>query len=480
MPLRDRAPNTVPMARADFGTARRTIVPLLALAAPMLLGQAGQVLLQLTDTLLIGHLGAVALAAASLAGNFVMFALYFAYGAVGAVSPSIAQLHGAGDREGVCRTAEAGGLVALLVGGVIAVALTAVVPLLEHLGQPADVVDAAWGYLMLIAWSMPGAILAVVLGQVAEAVDRPWPVFGFMALALVLNALLAWCLIFGHAGFPALGLPGAGWATLVARWLHAVALALWMIADPRVAGRRSAGEEAPQARGHLVATVARLLRQGVPLAAQDVLEGGAFAVGSLMLGWVGTTALAANQVTVGIASLAWMVPVSLSMATGVRVAQAAGAGDTEAARRTGIAAMLLGTALMACCAVFYVCCGHWLARQFTDDPDVAALAGTLVSIAGIYQVSDVIQSVSLGALRGLLDNRVPLVANAICYWALSLPTVWFLAFRCGWGAAGVWAGYLPWMVATGLFFMVRFLRLTAPSSPAAARANASLPPGDAG
>jgi MATE family multidrug resistance protein len=135
---------------------------------------------------------------------------------------------------------------------------------------------------------------------------------------------------------------------------------------------------------------------------------------------------------------------------------------------------------MACCAVFYVCCGHWLARQFTDDPDVAALAGTLVSIAGIYQVSDVIQSVSLGALRGLLDNRVPLVANAICYWALSLPTVWFLAFRCGWGAAGVWAGYLPWMVATGLFFMVRFLRLTAPSSPAAARANASLPPGDAG
>lgn len=187
-----------------------------------------------------------------------------------------------------------------------------------------------------------------------------------------------------------------------------------------------------------------------------------------MLGWVGTTALAANQVTVGIASLAWMVPVSLSMATGVRVAQAAGAGDMESARRTGIAAILLGTAMMAVCAAFYVASGGWLARLFTDDPEVAALAGTLVSIAGIYQVSDVIQSVSLGALRGLLDNRVPMLANAVCYWALSLPTVWFLTFRCGWGAAGVWAGYLPWMVGTGLFFLVRFLRLTARPSPAAA------------
>jgi MATE family multidrug resistance protein len=396
-----------------------------------------------------------------------MFALYFAYGAVGAVSPTIAQLHGAGDREGVSRTAEAGAWLALMIGGVIAVSLSGVVPLLEYLGQPPDVARAAWGYLLLIAWSMPGAILAVVLGQVAEAVDRPWPVFGFMLLAVVLNALLAWCLVFGHAGFPALGLPGAGWATFVARWVHAAALAVWMLSDPRVAGRRSAGRGALPRDRTVTLAIGRLFRQGLPLAAQDVLEGGAFAFGALMLGWVGTTALAANQVTVGIASLAWMVPVSLSMATGVRVAQAAGAGDLNAARRTGIAAMLLGTSLMAVCAVFYVAFGRWLAEQFTDDPEVAALAGTLVSIAGIYQVSDVIQSVSLGALRGLLDNRVPMLANAVCYWALSLPTVWFLTFRCGWGAAGVWAGYLPWMVATGLFFLVRFLRLTARRSAAA-------------
>jgi hypothetical protein len=154
-----------PVARA---TGRWPIVvSLLALAAPMLLGQAGQVLLQLTDTLLIGHVGAVELAAASLAGNFVMFALYFAYGAVGAVSPTIAQLHGAGDRDGVSRMAEAGAWLALMIGGVIAVSLSGVVPLLEYLGQPPDVARAAWAYLLLIAWSMPGAI--------PRMVSRFWP-----------------------------------------------------------------------------------------------------------------------------------------------------------------------------------------------------------------------------------------------------------------------------------------------------------------
>ena len=449
--------NRIGAGRGDAMPATGVVRALLSLAAPMLLGQAGQVLLQLTDTLLIGHLGAVALAAAALAGNFVMFALYFAFGAVGAVSPRIAQAHGAGNREEVARTAGAGVVLALLVGGGIALALTALVPALIHLGQPPAVAEVARGYLFLIAWSLPGAVLAVVLGQVAEAVDRPWPVLGFMAMAVVLNALLAWCLVFGHAGFPALGLAGAGWATFIARWFHAAALGIWMVFDPRIAG-----EALGAARGGLRRMVGLLLTLGLPVAAQDVLEGGAFAVGSVMLGWVGTTALAANQVTIGIASLAWMVPVSLSMATGVRVAQAVGAGDLVTARRTGIAALVLGTGLMAACAGVYVGAGAWLAGLFTDDPEVAALAGTLVTIAGIYQVSDAIQSVSLGALRGLLDNRVPMVANAICYWGLSLPTVWFLTFRCGWGAAGVWAGYLPWMVATGVFFLFRFLRLTAP------------------
>jgi MATE family multidrug resistance protein len=208
------------------------------------------------------------------------------------------------------------------------------------------------------------------------------------------------------------------------------------------------------------AILRNLFREGLPVAGQDVLEGGSFAVGSLMLGWVGTTALAANQVAISIASLAWMIPLSLSTATGVRVAQEIGAGDAGAARRAGIAGISLGTGVMAFCAVIYICGGRWFAGFFTSDKEIAAMAGMLVTIAGVYQISDAIQSISLGALRGLLDNRVPLLANAACYWLLSLPTVYFLTFVVGLGAAGVWLGYLPWMILTGIFFLRRFLRKT--------------------
>lgn len=425
------------------------------LAAPMLLGQAGQVLLQITDTMMLGHLGAVPLAATALAGNFVMFALYFAYGSLGAVAPRVGRAFGAGETAELRTCTRAGAVLGLLVGVLVALALTAVVPFLGHLGQPPEVVEIVGGYFVLIAWSMPAAMLAVVLGQMAEAVNRPWPVLSIMAGAVVLNALLNFVLIFGHLGFPALGIDGAGWATLIARVTQAAALLVWVATDRRMA--RLLGTD--RVRGVLAKTK-RLFREGLPVAGQDVLEGGSFALGSLMLGWLGTTALAANQVTISIASLAWMFPLALATAASVRVAQAAGAGDRAGARHAGLAAVSLGVGLMAVCAVFYITCGHFLAGLFTTDPAVAELAGLLVIIAGVYQISDAIQSVSLGALRGMMDNKVPMVANAICYWVLSLPTVFLLTFPLGWGAVGVWVGYLPWMVLTGVFFLRRFLRRT--------------------
>ena len=428
-----------------------------ALALPMLVGQAGQVLMQMTDTLMVGRLGAVPLAACALAGNFLMFALYFAYGSLGAVSPRIAQAFGADDLAGAAAAGRAGLVLAGGVSLLVALTLSAVVPFLGFLGQPPEVVEVTGFYLTLLAWSMPGALISLVLGQTAEAVNQPWPVVAFSAGALLLNAVLNYVLIFGHAGFPALGLEGAGWATLVARTVQAAAMAGW------IAKGKSMRRFAFFSGGLNPGLIRGLFRDGLPVAGQDVLEGGSFAVGSIMMGWVGTTALAANQVTMSIASFAWMFPISLSMATGVRVAQGIGAGDGKAARQAGLAGVGLGTGLMACCAVIYICFGRWFATFFTTDPEVAALAGVLITIAGIYQISDAIQSISLGALRGIMDNRVPLIANAVCYWLLSLPTVYYLAFTAGLGATGVWLGYLPWMVLTGVFFFWRFLRKTAKS-----------------
>lgn len=434
------------------------VLPLLALAAPMLVGQAGQVVLQITDTLMVGRLGPVPLAGAALAGNFVMFAMYFAYGSLGAVAPRIAQSFGAGDTDGVGAASWAGSVLALGVGLLVALCLGALVPLLGRLGQPQEVVEVTGGYLLLQACSMPFALVVLVLGQAAEAVNRPWPVVVVMAGALILNIALNYLLIFGNWGCPALGLEGAGWATLAARIFQAAAMGFWVwkgrAMRPFAVFRR-------RLDGRLLNS---LFREGLPVAGQDVLEGGSFAVGTLMAGWVGTVALAANQIAISIASLAWMFPVALSLAAGVRVAQATGAGDRGAARLAGLSGVGVGAGLMVVCAVAYALFGRMAAGLFTDDPQVAALAGVLVIIAGVYQISDAIQSVSLGALRGLLDNRVPLWANAVCYWVLSIPTVYLLTFPMGMGAVGVWLGYLPWMVLTGVFFLWRFLRKTSPTA----------------
>lgn len=437
-----------------FFGLQSAICPLVLLAVPMLIGQAGQVVLQITDTVMVGRLGAVSLAGAALAGNFVMFAMYFAYGSLGAVSPRIAQAWGARDLEGSGDCARAGLLLAGCVGVLIAIALSGIIPVLGMLGQPPEVVSVTGTYLFLLAWSMPGALIALVLGQTAEALNHPWPVVWFMVGAIVLNAVLNLLLIFGLLGFPALGLDGAGWATFISRWAQAIAMVIWI---SRSSLMRKFGIFARRIDGKLFK---RLFHDGLPVAGQDVLEGGAFAVGNIMMGWVGTTAMAANQVAISIASLAWMFPIAISMATGVRVAQNVGAKNCTAARQSGIVAIIMGTALMALCAMVYIGAGRWIAGFFTTDPEVAALAGFLVIIAGIYQISDAIQSISLGALRGLLDNRIPLLANAVCYWVLGLPTVYFLAFPVGLGAAGVWFGYLPWMVLTGIFFFWRFLHKT--------------------
>jgi len=418
----------------------------------MLVGQAGQVLIQMTDTFMVGRLGPVPLAGAALAGNFLMFAMYFSYGSLGAVAPRIAQAFGAGDQEGAGAAARAGLALALAVGVFVAGCLSALAPFLGHLGQPQEVVEITGGFLVLLALSLPAALVSLVLGQTAEAVNRPWPVVTFMALALALNAVLNYAFIFGRFGCPALGLEGAGWATLISRWVQAAVMALWIhfgegIRNFAILRRRTDR-----------ALLQALFRDGLPVAGQDVLEGGSFAIGSLMMGWVGTTAMAANQVALSIASLAWMFPATLSMATGVRVAQAVGAGDRPSARLSGITGVGVGAGLMAVCAVIYVAFGRTFSGMFTTDKEVAAMAGTLVIIAGVYQISDAIQSVSLGALRGILDNRVPLIANAICYWGLSLPSVYVLTFPMGLGAVGMWLGYLPWMMLTGLFFLWRFLR----------------------
>jgi MATE family multidrug resistance protein len=206
-----------------------------------------------------------------------------------------------------------------------------------------------------------------------------------------------------------------------------------------------------------LAPLGRMLRLGLPIGLQYVLEFGAFAFVALMMGWLGTRQMAGHQVAINLASLTFMVPLGVGDAASVLVGHAVGRGDPDGARGSARAALACGAAFMCGTGVVFLAVPHALAGLYSDDAAVVAVAATLVRLAGVFQVFDGLQVVAGGILRGMGQTRVPMVVNALGYWLLGLPVSWLLGFRAGWGPVGLWWGLVVGLavVATVLLTRVR-------------------------
>jgi MATE family multidrug resistance protein len=198
-----------------------------------------------------------------------------------------------------------------------------------------------------------------------------------------------------------------------------------------------------------------MLGLGVPIGVQYLLEYGAFAAAALLMGVLGTTQMAAHQIAINLASFTFMVPLGVSTATAVMVGQAIGAGDETRARRAAIAGIIIGTAFMCASALVFRLFPGALARAYTADVEVVALAATLIPIAGVFQVFDGIQAVAAGVLRGIGDTHAPAVINVVGFWLIGLPVSWALAFRLGGGAVGLWWGIVVGLAAVALILLGR-------------------------
>jgi MATE family multidrug resistance protein len=273
-----------------------------------------------------------------------------------------------------------------------------------------------------------------------------------------LNALLNWILVFGHLGVPALGLVGSGIATLLARTTAVAVIGYWLRHAPEFALIRAA-----PATGWQREKFVELLRLGGPAAGMLLFEAGAFSAASLMMGWLGTLALAAHQIALGFAALTFMFPLGLSIAVSLRISRARGEGRLEALRPIGFGALAAGLALMGAFGLTFAVAGHWITAAFTPDVEVAALAAHLLVVAAMFQLFDGGQVISVGALRGLTDVRVPSVITFIAYWVISLPAGYLLAFRLGYGPLGVWSGLALGLACAALLLGWRFHALTRPA-----------------
>jgi MATE family multidrug resistance protein len=428
--------------RAELTATRR-------LAVPVVVVQVGLMLMGVVDTMMVGRISPAALASVALGSLYYASVTTFAAGTLLALDPIVSQGVGAGDQDAIAHGVQRGVLLAVLLSVPTSLALLPAAALLRALGQPEEVIPAAARY---VAWSLPSvpAYLAfVVLRQSLQAMAHTRAIVLTIVGANLLNLGLDWALIFGHLGLPALGTDGSAIATTVSRW----AMTLFLLAAawrPLLVALRPW-----RARSAQPAALWRLARVGLPIGLQQFLEYGAFGAIGLLMGRLGTVAMAAHQATINLASLTFMVPLGVGAAAAVRVGHAVGAGDAVAARRAARAALVWGVGFMLVSAGVLLLAPRALARLYTPDATVVALTATLIPLAGLFQVFDGLHVVSLGVLRGVGDTRRPMLINIVGFWLIGLPVGAWLGIRRGMGPAGLWLGLVVGLAAVGLVLGAR-------------------------
>lgn len=419
------------------------------LAAPVVFVQLGTMLMGVIDTIMLGHLSAEALAAGALGHTTNIALLLFGAGVLAALDPLIAQAYGAHEPESVGAHLQRGLLLALALSLPIGLLLWDIAPLLRALGQPEAVVGDAAAYARGILWGLPAYFLFAVVRQTLQAMSIVRPAAMAIVAGNLFNVLGDWALIFGHLGFPALGVAGSAYATSFCRW----GMLAWLV----LASRR---QLAPYWRGFnaeatRLLSYLRLLRIGMPIGVHQSIEILLFTTAALLMGRMGVAQLAGHQISINVASLAFMVPLGISGAATTRVGNAIGRQDMAGARRAASACVILGGGVMVLFAILFAVFPEALARLYTPDAATIAMVVVLLPIAAMFQVFDGLQVVSVGVLRGAADTAVPAVLAFLGFWAVGLPSGWLLGFHLGYGPAGIWWGLTLGIAAVAAFLLMR-------------------------
>ena len=438
---------------------RRTLI----LGLPLVGSQLAQILIGLTDTLMLGRYSVAALAASTLSTSFFFAMFVLGSGFAVACMPMAAIALARDDEVRVRRIARMGLWLSLATGLAMAPLMIFSEPILLALGQRASVAADAQSYLRVAGFGMIPALLTATFRSHLSALERTRIVLVATLVAAGLNIALNWLLIFGNLGFPEMGLRGAALASVAVHVLTTLVLALYATRGPDMA------------RFDLLRNIHRpdwpafgeIFRLGWPIGLTHLSESGLFTGSALMMGWLGTVPLAAHGVAIQIAALTFMVHLGLSSAATVRVGRAWGMGDAGALRHAAIAAGLLSGIVVALSLVMYLGFGEWIVSNFIDptDPDAAAILtlGThLLVLAALFQLVDAGQVMALGFLRGVQDTRRPMIYAIVSYWVLGIPASYLLGFPLGLGPDGIWLGLVVGLAAATVALMTRFVRITRP------------------
>jgi len=427
------------------------------LALPLVVAQLLMVSMGFIDTLMVGRLGAVALGAVALGSALWMMMLLALVGIHMGLSAVFSQCIGSGQLKELPLEYQQGLWLALFTG-IVGFFLTRWLGLLMPLlGLDPSVIPDAQAYLNAISWGVPAFALFLPARYINEAQGDSRPLMLQQALILPIGILGNYVLIFGHWGFPQMGVAGAGLASAITFWLGALLMHLYNCRHFQALSLYKPFQ-GPDFK-HLL----KFLSLGLPIMFSILMESGLFSSVALLMGRIGAEALAAHQVVINYASLMFMIPLGISMALTVRMGHAVGAGDRHQQRIRAYGGILLSLALMCTSATVMLLFPRQIIGLYTDDAAVINIAMTLLFAAALFQIWDGLQVSAAGILRGLKDVRVPMLVTAFSYWGVGFSLAWYLGLANQHWPAGLWYGLVAGLIIAALFLTARIVWMLRPA-----------------
>ncbi|WP_343763223.1 MATE family efflux transporter [Gangjinia marincola] len=428
----------------------------LQIAYPIMLGQLGHILVGFADNLMVGQLGAAPLAAVSLGNSLVFIALSLGIGFSFAITPLIAETDGADDIENGRKFFHHGVIMCTINGVMLFVLLLLAKPILYQLDQPIEVVQLAIPYLEIVAFSMIPLMVFQALKQFADGLSQTNYAMYATLLANVVNIGFNYVLIYGFWIFPRMEVEGAALGTLISRFfmlgLLYIILKNLKVFKPYFNWSRKEGVDGTIFK--------RLFKLGFPTALQMLFEVSIFTASIFLAGMLGTNQQAANQIALNLASMTFMVAVGLSVTATIRVGNQKGKKDYVALRTIAFSILLLIFIIESLFAVGFILSKDILPQVYIDNAEVITIAAQLLVVAALFQLSDGIQVVILGSLRGLQDVYIPTLICFIAYWIIGFPISYYLGKAEVMSATGIWIGLLSGLTASAIMLYVRFNYLT--------------------
>lgn len=458
------------MNEAGAASARSAIAAetaaTLTLAWPIVATNLAQNGMMAVGVMMMGRISSQALAAGALANTLNFALLIIGIGFMSVIAPMVSRELGrkAHSVRDVRRTVRQGFWATAFLTVPVWALLWNAEAILLALGQEPALAYEASRYMRAMQWGFPFFLLYLVLRSFVAALQRPRVALAVVTVAVGWNALANWALIFGHLGFPALGLQGSGIAAATTNMVMFSGMALYVSLDRRmrryhVFGRFWRAD---------IERLKDLWRLGAPVAATLLFEAWIFNAAVFLMGRIGSVSLAAHAIAIQIASLAFMIPLGLSQAASVRVGRFFGAHDSDGVRRAGWTAFWLCMIAMVATASLMLFAPKLLISAFMDIHDEAsaatlATAISFLGMAALFQLADGAQAVGSGMLRGLHDTRIPMYYALAGYWGIGLPLGYVLAFWAGWRGLGIWTGLAVGLTIVAVLMIARWARKTKPA-----------------